>query len=93
VTIGLALASVVSLPTKAAIVDDALQGLILELQALLDAGELACLVVIGEVKQGDRSFMHHWQTVTDRYRAVGLIERAKQIALTALDDVENEDRE
>ena len=47
------------------------------------------LIVIGEVKQDGKRFMHHWQTVSEPYRAIGCIERAKQIALAHLDDDEN----
>ena len=84
------LAAVVSLPTKGAAIDDAMQELILELQTLLECGDLLGLVVIGEMKQGNRTITHNWSTLVDRYRAIGLIERAKQLALADLDDLENE---
>ena len=83
------LAAVVPLPTKASVVDAAMQELILELQTLLESGDLLGLVVIGEMKQGDSTITHRWQTITDHYRAIGLIERAKQLALAELDDAEN----
>jgi hypothetical protein len=86
----LSLVSVVPFQQKSTERTDALQGILLEVQALLEAGELEGLVIVGEVKQGDRQFMHHWQVMGDRYRVVGCMERAKQIALSDLDDEEND---